>query len=187
MSLSALAQTNVLNTNLPPTYYTFVYAIPALPPEPTNLFSSSYYVSDTNSSNPLIDFPLISTNWQWFYESNWNAYNAQSNVQFSAQQWFNNQQNPSHDGRYTNSTLWTASFISGAQNYRSIIRAYSGVGAETNAVVTPQTISTFLGQNPGFVSTASNVVNMLSEALFAPSLLQWGDATTALFPWRLIP
>lgn len=183
VSVSVYAQ----DTNPPPIYYSFVYALPAQPPVPTNLYSPSYYVQDTNQNNPTIDFPLPSTNWVWFYQTNWDTYNSSSNTQFFAQQWFNSQSNPSHDARYTNSPLWTAAFISGAQNYRSIIRAYQGVGSETNAVVTPQTISTFLGQNPAFVATPSNVVNMLSEALFAPSLLQWGDATTAKFPWRLIP
>ena len=94
--------------------------------------------------------------------------------------------NPSFDGRYTNSSAWSASFIINAQNYRSIIRAYTGTGSETNAVVTAQTIYTFLSQNPSFISGAggsTNVANMLIEAGIAPSFLQWGDATTAIF-WR---
>lgn len=92
------------------------------------------------------------------------------------------------DSVLTNNPLWTSTFVTNAQKFRSNLRA-SGT-TETQAVVTVDTINWYISQQITTNTTAviTNLANYIFMANEAAQLLILGQCdTTAHFPWRLIP
>lgn len=84
---------------------------------------------------------------------------------------------------YTNA--WTPSFVANCKVFRTILRAFGTT--ETNAVVDGTTMSGWLA---AYAQTNTITPQLVSQFLFMgqmyPQLLQY-SATTAVFPWFLIP
>ena len=97
MAGSVMAQTNSVSTNAPVPTYNFVYALPAVPPEPTNLFQTARYIISTNAVDPTQDTStnnVLPTGYVWFPASTWEAQCVSSNQQFWANSWAANPINP---------------------------------------------------------------------------------------------
>lgn len=90
------------------------------------------------------------------------------------------------DAAITNSPAWTTNFVNSCKTFRSILRAFGTT--ETNAVVTADTMSTWLS---AYAMTNIITPQLTAQFIFMgqmyPQILQFGSATTAAFPWRLIP
>lgn len=102
------------------------------------------------------------------------AIGSQHNIQIAA------------DAAMTNSPAWTTNFVNNCKMFRTILRAFGTT--ETNAVVTSETMSTWLA---AYAMTNTITPQLTSQFIFMgqqyPQILQFGSSTTATFPWRLIP
>jgi len=85
----------------------------------------------------------------------------------------------------TNSPLWTPGFISVLQSYRSLIRAYDGFGAESNAVVSLTTSEGYFATNQPFIQVATNVFNAAYLNDIAARLTSLPGITNTAQFWQL--
>lgn len=96
----------------------------------------------------------------------------------------------STDYQFTNSPLWTAPFIDDCQTFRSLIRAYQGFGAESNANVTVQTSLKYAVTNITFIkstnylSDITNAVNTMMEVFISKEMLVFPGITNTPQFWN---